>query len=102
MSASGASIGIVFAIVGLISILAGVYNWDWFWRSAQGGYLPNLIGLKNTRIFSIVTGFGMLSIGIMLTLNSLYEGNNVFHSIVGVGFSGLITWFVWNTNKRAL
>lgn len=55
-------IKVIFITAGIISTLAGLFNWKWFFKAANSKLLVNSIGYNTTRILYILTGAVMLGI----------------------------------------
>jgi len=91
---------ILYGFLGLLSMLSAVYEWIWFWKLARGVYLPDLIGLRNSRLFYLSGGFGGVGAGISHVLQFLLSSNSVFIIIVGYSLSGALTALWFNSRKN--
>lgn len=52
---------IMFVVAGFLAVLAGVFNWDWFFKSRNTAFLVRLMGLKLARLFYVVIGMALLA-----------------------------------------
>jgi hypothetical protein len=75
--------GLVFALTGLVMTLGGIFEWVWLWRLARGGYLPDEIGVRNTRLLYAIGGTGMTGAGIGLVLQSLLATTSNWMFVIG-------------------
>lgn len=55
---------ILLAAVGLFSVLAGVFNWDFFFNSRKARLWIRLFGRGGARIFYILLGVLIIVLGI--------------------------------------
>ena len=46
----------IFAIVGLLAILASIFNWDWFFQSQNTQFIVKNVGRKHARLFYALLG----------------------------------------------
>ena len=51
----------IFAIVGLLAILASLFNWDWFFQSQNTQFIVKNVGRKQARLFYAVLGILMIA-----------------------------------------
>ncbi len=58
----------VFVIVGILSIAAALFNWDWFFTSQNTRYLVNHFGRQWARVCYAILGGLMIFIGIYFYL----------------------------------
>ena len=54
----------IFAVVGLLAILASVFNWDWFFKSQNTRYIVSNVGRKRARLFYALLGLLMIATAI--------------------------------------
>ena len=54
----------IFAVVGLLSILASAFNWDWFFKSQNTRYIVSNVGRKRARLFYALLGLLMIATAI--------------------------------------
>ncbi|MBQ3608804.1 MAG: immunity 17 family protein [Bacteroidaceae bacterium] len=50
----------IFAVVGLLAILASAFNWDWFFKSQNTRYIVSNVGRKRARLFYALLGLLMI------------------------------------------
>ena len=54
----------IFAIVGLLAILASIFNWDWFFQSQNTQIIVKNAGRKQARLFYALLGLLMIATAI--------------------------------------
>lgn len=54
----------IFAIVGLLAILASIFNWDWFFQSQNTQFIVKNAGRKQARLFYALLGLLMIATAI--------------------------------------
>ena len=54
----------IFVIVGLLAILASLFNWDWFFKSQNTRYIVSNVGRKRARLFYALLGLLMIATAI--------------------------------------
>lgn len=54
----------IFAVVGLLAILASAFNWDWFFKSPNTRYIVSNVGRKRARLFYALLGLLMIATAI--------------------------------------
>jgi hypothetical protein len=54
----------IFAIVGLLAILASIFNWDWFFQSQNTQFIVKNVGRKQARLFYALLGLLMIATAI--------------------------------------
>ena len=57
-------IPVIFAVVGLLAILASAFNWDWFFKSQNTQYIVSNVGRKRARLFYALLGLLMIATAI--------------------------------------
>ena len=58
----------IFAIVGLLAILASLFNWDWFFLSQNTQAIVRNVGRNRARLFYAVLGLLMIATAIYFFL----------------------------------
>lgn len=58
----------IFALVGLIAILASLFNWSWFFQSQNTQFIVKNVGRKQARIFYTLLGALMIATAIYFFL----------------------------------
>ena len=58
----------IFAVVGLIAILASLFNWDWFFKSQNTRYIVSNVGRKRARLFYALLGLLMIATAVYFFL----------------------------------
>ena len=54
----------IFAIVGLLAILASLFNWNWFFNSQNTQFIVKNVGRKQARLFYALLGILMIATAI--------------------------------------
>lgn len=54
----------IFALVGLLAILASAFNWDWFFQSQNTRFIVSNVGRKQARLFYALLGILMIATAI--------------------------------------
>lgn len=54
----------IFVIVGIVSILAAILNWEWFFNAQNSQFIVKSLGRKKARAFYAILGIVMIGIGI--------------------------------------
>lgn len=58
----------VFVLVGLLVVLASLFNWDWFFESQNTQLLVKNVGRKQARFFYAFLGFLMIATAVYFFL----------------------------------
>ena len=58
----------IFAIVGLLAILASLFNWDWFFQSQNTQAIVRTVGRNRARLFYAVLGLLMIATAVYFFL----------------------------------
>jgi hypothetical protein len=58
----------IFAIVGLLAILASLFNWDWFFQSQNTQAIVRNVGRNRARLFYAVLGILMIATAVYFFL----------------------------------
>ena len=61
---------VLFALAGILAILASILNWDWFFTAENTQFLVKSIGRQRTRILYGVLGIALIGVAIYL----FYQG----------------------------
>ena len=61
---------ILFILVGLLSVAASYFNWDWYFNNYRARFLVKTIGRKGARIFYMVLGLFLVGLGVALLMGS--------------------------------
>lgn len=61
---------ILFILVGLLSVAASHFNWDWYFNNYRARFLVKTIGRKGARIFYMVLGLFLVGLGTALLFGS--------------------------------
>lgn len=59
----------VFVLVGILSILASVFNWEWFFTAHNSQFIVRNLGRNKARIFYALLGIGMIAAGVYFFLS---------------------------------
>ena len=90
---------ITFGLGGLLLLLSGIYEWVWVWKLGRGGYLPNQIGWRNTRLLYMFSGAGALGVAISLILQALFSNDSLLFFVVGCAISITLTVILFNSRE---
>ena len=58
----------IFVVVGLLAILASLFNWDWFFQSQNSQIIVRNVGRKQARLFYALLGLLMIATAIYFFL----------------------------------
>jgi len=58
----------IFVMVGLLAILASLFNWDWFFRSQNSRFIVQNVGRKRARLFYALLGLLMIATAVYFFL----------------------------------
>lgn len=63
----------VFVLVGLMAILAAIFNWDWFFTAHNSRFIVENVGRLRARLFYAILGLFMIATGVFffLTLQNM-------------------------------
>lgn len=59
----------LFVLVGLLSVLAAIYNWNWFFTAQNTQFIVRNVGRKQARWFYALIGILMMGTGIFFFLS---------------------------------
>lgn len=60
--------GIMFCLLGLLSVAASIMGWKWFFGTVSARMITGTTGLKVARILYGVLGAGIMAMGIFITV----------------------------------
>ena len=58
----------IFAFIGILAILAAIFNWDWFFQSQNSQFIVKNVGRKQARLFYALLGILMIATAIYFFL----------------------------------
>ena len=58
----------IFALIGLLAVLASIFNWDWFFQSQNSQFIVKNVGRKQARLFYALLGILMIATAIYFFL----------------------------------
>ena len=58
----------IFVVVGLLAILASLFNWDWFFQSQNMQSIVRNVGRKRARLFYALLGLLMIATAVYFFL----------------------------------
>ena len=58
----------IFALIGLLAMLASIFNWDWFFQSQNSQFIVKNVGRKQARLFYALLGILMIATAIYFFL----------------------------------
>lgn len=50
----------IFVVVGLLAILASLFNWDWFFKAQNTQFIVRSVGRKQARFFYALLGLVLI------------------------------------------
>ena len=59
----------LFVLVGLLALLAALFNWDWFFTAQNTQFVLANVGRKQARLFYAVIGVLMIATGVFFFLS---------------------------------
>jgi len=60
----------IFAVAGIVSLLAALLDWDWFFTAQNSQLIVKNVGRKRARLFYGVLGFILISTSVFFFLNT--------------------------------
>jgi len=60
----------IFAVAGIMSLLAALLDWDWFFTAHNAQFVVKNVGRKRARLFYGVLGFILISTSVFFFLNT--------------------------------
>ena len=58
----------IFALIGILAVLASIFNWDWFFQSQNMQSIVRNVGRKRTRLFYALLGLLMIATAVYFFL----------------------------------
>ena len=62
-------IQILFAVTGLVSLLASILNWEWFFTAQNAQFIVRKLGRNRARLFYAFIGILMIATGVFFFLS---------------------------------
>jgi len=63
----------LFVGVGLVSLLAALFNWDWFFQSQNTRFVVTNVGRQRARLFYAALGLLLIATGIYFFLTVIHS-----------------------------
>lgn len=60
----------IFAVAGIISLLAAILDWEWFFTARNTQFAVNSVGRKRARLFYGVLGVILIGMSVFFFLNT--------------------------------
>lgn len=60
----------IFVIAGIISLLAAILNWEWFFTARNTQFVVQNVGRQRARLFYGILGVILISMSIFFFLNT--------------------------------
>ena len=57
--------GLFFLAVGVFSVCAGLFNWEWFMNARKARFVVRVFGTNGARIFYGLLGAGLIVLGVL-------------------------------------
>ena len=64
-------VGPVILFFGLLSIVGGIFDWDWFMNHHKAQFVCTKLGRNRARVFYVILGVVLFLLGILSTLMSI-------------------------------
>ena len=58
----------IFAFIGLLAVLASIFNWNWFFQSQNTRFIVQNVGRKRARLFYAALGLLMIATAVYFFL----------------------------------
>ncbi len=58
-------------LVGLLSVAASYFNWDWYFNNYRARFLVKIIGRRGARIFYTFLGLFLVGLGLSILLGNM-------------------------------
>ncbi|MBV6626804.1 MAG: immunity 17 family protein [Rivularia sp. (in: Bacteria)] len=62
---------ILFVLIGLFSVTASYFNWDWYFNNYRARFLVKIIGRRGARIFYTFLGLFLVGLGLSILLGNI-------------------------------
>ena len=59
----------VFVLVGILSLMASVFNWEWLFTAQNSQFIVRALGRNKSRVFYAMLGLSMIAAGIYFLLS---------------------------------
>lgn len=59
----------IFVLVGLLAVLAALFNWDWFFNAQNSQFIVSNVGRPKARLFYAVLGLLLIGTGVFFFLD---------------------------------
>ena len=59
----------VFVLLGILSVMASIFNWDWFFTAQNSQFIIKMLGRNKSRIFYAILGLAMIAAGVFFFLS---------------------------------
>lgn len=56
---------VLFIALGLFSIVAAIFNFDWYFKTSGAMTFVNWLGRSGARIFYVLLGMGLIACGVL-------------------------------------
>ncbi len=60
----------IFALAGVVAILAALFNWDWFFTARNSQVIVRNVGRGRARLFYAALGFVLIGMSVYFFLHS--------------------------------
>ena len=68
----------LFALAGIVSILAAVLNWDWFFNTQNVQFIVKNVGRKRARLFYGILGLILVATAIFFFFQKICNKSSYF------------------------
>lgn len=64
--------GLVFAAIGLFSLMGAIMNWDWYFNNRKARGVVAIFGRNGARIFYGILGVIFIAIGLFVAFGGIF------------------------------
>ena len=60
-------LGLIFVAIGVLSVMGGIFNWDWFFNTFKARMVVKTFGRNAARLFHCILGLALIVVGALTT-----------------------------------
>ena len=65
--------GLVFAALGLFSLMGAIKNWDWYFNNYKAKGVVAIFGRNGARVFYGILGIIFIVIGLLVAVDGIFD-----------------------------